>query len=196
MRERPTRRLWWPRSRPAPGIRATPSSRTPPACRRRSSVSDARHCPRRDPHAWLHHSAGVRLPGRPPGPERLRGAERRGDQARRGRAGRRDRRCGRAGRRVHHRSGAVRGPRSRGASSAKRSAWRWSMRGRGPMPRPPAPGDRSIGSSGSTIRASRRRARRCRWRWRRRAGDQQVSTPVEPGEIEIRAQVTLTVAIK
>jgi uncharacterized protein YggE len=29
-----------------------------------------------------------------------------------------------------------------------------------------------------------------------RAGDQQLSTPVEPGEIEIRAQVTLTVAIK
>jgi uncharacterized protein YggE len=29
-----------------------------------------------------------------------------------------------------------------------------------------------------------------------RAGDQQPSTPVEPGEIEIRAQVTLTVAIK
>ena len=29
-----------------------------------------------------------------------------------------------------------------------------------------------------------------------RAADQQVSTPVEPGEIEIRAQVTLTVAIK
>jgi uncharacterized protein YggE len=29
-----------------------------------------------------------------------------------------------------------------------------------------------------------------------RAGDQQFSTPVEPGEIEIRAQVTLTVAFK
>jgi uncharacterized protein YggE len=29
-----------------------------------------------------------------------------------------------------------------------------------------------------------------------RAADQQFSTPVEPGEIEIRAQVTLTVAIK
>jgi uncharacterized protein YggE len=29
-----------------------------------------------------------------------------------------------------------------------------------------------------------------------RAADQQVATPVEPGEIEIRAQVTLTVAIK
>jgi uncharacterized protein YggE len=29
-----------------------------------------------------------------------------------------------------------------------------------------------------------------------RAGDQQASTPVEPGEIEIRAQVILTVAIK
>ena len=29
-----------------------------------------------------------------------------------------------------------------------------------------------------------------------RAADQQFSTPVEPGEIEIRAQVTVTVAIK
>ena len=146
---------------PRPAVRATRSSRTPTAMTAvQQRLAAARHRQGRDPHARLHHSAGVRLPQRPAGAARVRRAQRPRDPARRGRAGRRDPRCASCRPAPRPSTGVRFDVRIVRPPSAKRCAWRWSMPGRGPMRWPPAPAARSTASSGSTIRASGVAARR------------------------------------